>query len=90
MKLIDADALVETIAIVARKMARSDAQKALMGRAIYILEHRHEDVVRCKDCKHRTEDTPYTRAGFCGRREAGNFWVAPPDGFCNYGERKEE
>lgn len=46
-------------------------------------------VVRCRDCKYRTQETRWTRAGFCGRREAGNFFVAKPDGFCSYGERKE-
>lgn len=51
MRLIDADALLETFAILAKKMARSDAQKALMGRVLYLLEHKPEVVVRCKDCK---------------------------------------
>lgn len=45
-------------------------------------------VVRCGDCKYRTTDTRWTRAGFCGRRGAGDFYVAPFDGFCSYGKRK--
>lgn len=47
-------------------------------------------VVRCKDCKYRTKDTKFTRAGYCGRRGAGDSFVALPDGFCSYGERQEE
>ena len=46
-------------------------------------------VVRCRDCKYRSKDTQWTRAGYCGRRGAGDFFVAPPDGYCSYGERKE-
>lgn len=47
-------------------------------------------VVRCRDCKYRTKDTRWTRAGFCGRRGAGDFYVANPDGFCSYGERSKD
>ncbi len=46
-------------------------------------------VVRCRDCKHRTKETRWTRAGFCGRRGAGDHFLAPPDGYCCYGEREE-
>ena len=47
-------------------------------------------VVRCRECKYRTQETRWTRAGFCGRCGAGDFFVAKPDGFCSYGERKED
>ena len=47
------------------------------------------EVVRCRDCKYRSKNTQWTRAGYCGRRQAGDFFVAPPDGYCSYGERKE-
>ena len=46
-------------------------------------------VVYCKDCKYRTKDTRWTRAGFCGRRGAGDCFAAPPEGYCSYGEREE-
>lgn len=45
---------------------------------------------RCGTCKYRTTDTQWTRSGFCGRRGAGDFFVAKPDGFCSYYEPKEE
>ena len=41
------------------------------------------EVIRCKDCKHRTED------GFC----EGRGWpmqLVSDDGFCDKGERSEE
>ena len=42
------------------------------------------EVVRCKDCKHRTE------AGNCGHpRHHGILPSAYPYDFCSYGERKE-
>ena len=44
---------------------------------------------RCGTCKHRTKETQWTRSGFCGRRGAGDFFVAKPDGFCNYYEPRE-
>lgn len=39
-RLIDADGLNETLAIVAKKFAKSDAQQALMGRVMYIIDHK--------------------------------------------------
>ena len=42
-------------------------------------------VVRCKDCKHRTE------SGNCGHpRHHGILPSAYPYDFCSYGERREE
>ena len=42
------------------------------------------EVVRCKDCKHRTE------AGNCGHpRHHGILPSAYPYDFCSYGERKD-
>ena len=44
------------------------------------------EVVRCKDCNFYEENTEaITR--FC-RRELG-YMYAKPDGFCSYGERKD-
>ena len=40
VRLIDANGLIETLAIVAKKFAKSDKQKALMGRVMYIIEHK--------------------------------------------------
>lgn len=97
MRLVDADALIDTIAIIAKKFAKTDAQKALMGRVFYHIEHKSEQVVRCKDCK---------RSGMydfgCGDRvhlacleieEDGFVTMATAvndDDFCSRGERKEE
>lgn len=44
----------------------------------------------CGECKYRTKDTQWTRAGFCGRRDAGPMMIARPDDFCSRGERREE
>ena len=42
-------------------------------------------IVRCKDCKHRTE------SGNCGHtRHHGILPSAYPYDFCSYGERREE
>ena len=43
------------------------------------------EVVRCKDCKHRTE------SGNCGHpRHYGILPSAYPYDFCNYGERRDD
>lgn len=83
MRLIDADALAETLAIVAKKMAKSDAQKALMGRVLYIIDHKPEQVARCRECKHITP----VEGGLplCALH---NIACAHND-FCSYGERKD-
>lgn len=56
-------------------------------------------VVRCKDCKHfknygKTSlliDGKNIKAGWCQRRARyDEEYRMPPDGFCSYGERKEE
>lgn len=56
-------------------------------------------LVRCKDCKHfknygKTSlliDGKNIKAGWCHRRARyDEEYRMPPDGFCSYGERKEE
>jgi hypothetical protein len=44
------------------------------------------EVVRCKDCKHLTED------GFCWEKIKAvvGYKIPNPDDFCSYGERKGE
>lgn len=44
----------------------------------------------CGECEYRTKDTQWTRAGFCGRRDAGSMMIARPDDFCSRGKRREE
>ncbi|HBN56862.1 MAG TPA: hypothetical protein DD414_08805 [Lachnospiraceae bacterium] len=44
----------------------------------------------CRECEYRTKDTQWTRAGFCGRRDAGPMMIARPDDFCSRGKRREE
>ena len=45
-------------------------------------------VTRCKDCKHSRE-TADSRGLFCSVWGRGWHWVQP-DGFCNYGERRDK
>ena len=76
MRLIDADAFLE-------RMSRTDR---FFGVVYDINDAPTVDavpVVRCKDCKYRTKDTRWTRAGFCGRRGAGDCFAAPPEGYCS-------
>lgn len=44
----------------------------------------------CWECEYRTKDTQWTRAGFCGRRDAGPMMIARPDDFCSRGKRRKE
>lgn len=92
MRLIDADESEKKIATLAR-IARSDQQKALLGRCMYIVEHCQTvdavPVVRCKECMHY-------RNGICEKIEYimdgyyhGTFEEKRPDDFCSYGEKKK-
>lgn len=50
-----------------------------------------EKVVRCKDCKWRTDCDFYNKKGICVNRRcaAGRYGLEVPDEhFCSYGERK--
>lgn len=54
----------------------------------FLIEHNLEPVVRCKDCKYMTEhydtdgNAPYWT---CSEWDAGTDY----DGYCHYGERRE-
>ena len=95
MRPVDADGLAETMAIGAKKFAKTEAQKALMGRVIYILEHRTECVVLCMDCKHwkikRKGIFGDEVADCCNEDYPFHCETAPvtrATDFCSYGERK--
>lgn len=48
----------------------------------------HEEIVRCRDCKHY--DPHPTDSGVCFLPDGdGDFarWEVEPDGFCKWGER---
>ena len=77
------------IEILSRKVYPREGIDPAVVVADYLLDNDILPVVRCKDCKYRTKDTRWTRAGFCGRRGAGDCFAAPPEGYCSYGEREE-
>jgi hypothetical protein len=47
--------------------------------------HRHEEIVRCRDCEYYDDYT-----GCCTRRDNIAPMAATPDGFCAWGERREQ
>ena len=56
-------------------------------------QKRHEEIVRCRDCKHATPDTSgrkcYEGYLWCDELTEGiGFSVAPSD-FCAWGERRD-
>ena len=71
-----------------RQIVKTSAQNELdipaIGTVIYILSEMDSadvvEVVRCKDCKYRKKNT------FC----LHNMRYEDDNGFCSYGERKEE
>lgn len=91
MRLIDADALIDTIAIIAKKFAKTDAQKALMGRVMYHLERKPECIVRCKDCKHL--ETVIDIIGdmycYCGNADGKYITEVDLEDFCSHAEKRE-
>lgn len=97
MRLIDADGLLDTMAIVAKKWAKTEEQQALMGKVIYFLERKPECIVRCKDCQH----WKYKRMGIMGVEVADccneeypfhceTSPVTKATDFCSYGDRRIE
>ena len=85
---IEHDDLVRRISSVAR-LAKSDAQKALLGRVIYITEHAPAVdavcVVRCKDCKNWDEDS-----GICYENSSCIYrFLSEEDFYCKAGCKKD-
>lgn len=77
MRLIDGDALENQFCV-------SDADLLALDEIRHAPTVDAEVVVRCKDCKYRTE------FGNCGHlRQHGILPVAYPYDFCSYGERKD-
>ena len=82
MKLIDADAAVESLTEYGN------------GRAVYIgveeavrrieqLPSAQPEIIRCKDCKSRDNDDFCTGRGF-------PYQLVPDDGFCDKGRKEKE
>ena len=92
MRLIDADEAETKIASLAR-LARSDKQKALLGRCIYIIEHCH--TVEAEPVRHGrweivivSTSNPYEseieeKCSICGRC-VQRYGAQPQDNYCPY------
>lgn len=90
VKLIDAKLLSTNIAQIAKNCARSDAQKALIGRILYMIENMptietepvHENPENgnkkseqyCHDCKHNEVCKYYPHNG-CDFKEKAEGWI---------------
>ena len=84
MRLIDADALISYM----DECSKESRFRVYYGYAKSFIDDAPtidaEVIVRCKDCKYRTE------FGSCGHlRQHGILPVAYPYDFCSYGERKD-
>lgn len=100
-RLIDAERLMGDLAAIAANCARSDAQKALMGRVMYNLEKQptaDAEVVRCAECRHCYDAGPDPLVPYDGEdvwhcemwgREASAYQVDPYRFFCAKGERRK-
>ena len=92
MRLIDADEAETKIASLAR-LARSDPQKALLGRCIYIIEHCH--TIDAEPARHGRWErimefncNPYEseieeKCSICGRC-VQRYGAQPQDNYCPY------
>lgn len=93
MRLFDADALLR--ALPDDLPYKGSVRRVLMQAP----EVDAVPVVRCRDCKHfryfgRTTlliNGKHVKAGWCNRRARHEEeYRMPPDGFCSYGERRED
>ena len=78
MVLIDKAALLNTIA----KEVHYDSEHSLemYAKMLSLINDAPEAVVRCKDCQSYTEGSQYCY----------NDIPSEPNGFCSYGERRED
>ena len=96
MRLIDAERLMGSLATIAANCARSDAQKALMGRVMYNVEKQPTvyaaEVVRCRDCIHWQEPFDSNNIGYlvahCDMFKDGDAFHERF--YCAHGERRDE
>lgn len=91
MELIDREPLVRALTTIDR-LARSDAQAALLGRVFYIVSKQPTvdaaSIVRCKDCKNWDSSTEGRYVGgwcFCEKLQ----FSTSPDWFCADGVREQ-
>lgn len=86
-ELIDREELINRIASM-ENIARSDKQKALVGRAIYIAEHMPtvDSVVHCKDCTYHERSEIDDKWIYCKIIEGS----LKEDSFCSFGEMDED
>ena len=96
MRLIDADVLIE-------RLKKDNPQTSKLKWAQILADNAPtidaEPVVRCKDCKHRSEnECPMFHEEWIARydsvTEDGDDWLnindyTRDDGFCDWGERRE-
>lgn len=83
-RAIDGELLELEIANIANKLAKSDAQKALMGRVMYCVEHMPtltppNEPLRCTGCMYLDED--FVPCVHCVRAAGyADYYRRPPEG----------
>lgn len=52
----------------------------------------HEEIVRCRNCKHYNDQEPDGEIGTCnlGLEDTGLVSIVEPNGFCSWGERRTD
>lgn len=50
---------------------------------------KHEEIVRCKDCKHYENHGSFVMCILPDDDGDYACWIVEPDGFCKWGERSE-
>ena len=83
MRPIDADDLERKLSSLAR-LAKSDAQKSLLGRALYIVGTApaltpQNEPLSCEGCYWDSAGRPFGRCGVCVREKTDNY-RRPPEG----------
>ena len=73
-RYIDADALSKTLATVAKRLAKSDAQKALMGRVFFIIDHWSEDADPVVHGRWVCIDTDAEQFFVCSKCDKKEYW----------------
>jgi hypothetical protein len=93
MRLIDADALIAEWCDGCKYLENGLCDQDVCGGVLLMKETPTIDavpVVRCKDCKHFVQSEPYDPCECMKWTVKWGVAYTSPDGFCSYGEKRDE
>ena len=89
---ISREAALAGLANIAKAKAKSDAQKAMMGRAMFFIErlqYVQPEIIRCCQCKYaEVADPEDSQDGYTCQFHRGSIWFS--GSYCSWAERRQD